>query len=137
MAALGLLAAWTADISLVLPHSKRSSLLWRVHTSMPLRTRPACAADSAGLAQVGLVAWQCGFLLADYLLRRPPFRQWQDVRLLDLGAGTGEMSASQRAWDSSRGGWHVHSRAPGALEPRPPGGCPAGAMLCWTACRGR
>lgn len=104
---------------------------------MPLRTRPACAADSAGLAQVGLVAWQCGFLLADYLLRRPPFRQWQDVRLLDLGAGTGEMSASQHAWDNSRGGWHVHSGPPRVSEPRPPGGCPAGVMLCWAACSRR
>jgi hypothetical protein len=44
---------------------------------------------------VGLVAWQCGFLLADLLLRRPPFRQWQDVRVVDLGAGTGEWAGCQ------------------------------------------
>lgn len=44
---------------------------------------------SSGLDCVGFVAWQCGLLLAEFLLRRPPFRQWQDVRVLDLGAGTG------------------------------------------------
>ncbi|KAL3148776.1 hypothetical protein ABBQ38_014185 [Trebouxia sp. C0009 RCD-2024] len=43
------------------------------------------------LENVGLVAWQSAFVLAEYLLRHPPFGQWHDVRAVDLGAGTGVM----------------------------------------------
>ena len=46
--------------------------------------------DSEHLEQVGLVVWQSAFVLAEYLLRNPPFGQWQDVHAVDLGAGTGE-----------------------------------------------
>ena len=43
------------------------------------------------LEHVGLVVWQSAFVLAEYLLRHPPFGQWHDVRAVDLGAGTGEL----------------------------------------------
>lgn len=36
------------------------------------------------LGNVGFVAWQCGFMLADLLLRRPPLGHWAGVRALDL-----------------------------------------------------
>ncbi|KAK9838308.1 hypothetical protein WJX81_003588 [Elliptochloris bilobata] len=42
-----------------------------------------------GLEMVGLVVWQSAFVLAEYLLRAPPFGQWADVRAVDLGTGTG------------------------------------------------
>lgn len=38
---------------------------------------------------MGLVVWQSAFVLAELLLRAPPFGQWDDVRTLDLGTGTG------------------------------------------------
>ena len=41
------------------------------------------------LGPVGLVVWQSAFLLAELLLRAPPFGQWADVRTVDLGTGTG------------------------------------------------
>ncbi|KAL0035376.1 hypothetical protein WJX77_003568 [Trebouxia sp. C0004] len=41
------------------------------------------------LEHVGLVVWQSAFVLAEYLLRHPPFGQWDDVHAVDLGAGTG------------------------------------------------
>ncbi|KAG2494446.1 hypothetical protein HYH03_007498 [Edaphochlamys debaryana] len=57
----------------------------------------------SSLADVGLVVWQAGFLLADHLLRHPPFATpgrrasagvdpaaaWRPVRALDLGTGSG------------------------------------------------
>ena len=51
------------------------------------------------LDHVGLVVWQSAFVLAEYLLRHPPFGQWSDVRVVDLGTGTGELrvQASLRA----------------------------------------
>jgi protein N-lysine methyltransferase METTL21A len=39
---------------------------------------------------VGLVVWQSAFLLAELLVRAPPFGAWGDVRVVDLGTGTGE-----------------------------------------------
>lgn len=48
------------------------------------------AQSQTGLENVGRVVWQCGFLLADYLIRRPPFRDWGGVNVVDLGAGTGQ-----------------------------------------------
>ena len=47
------------------------------------------ALRDASLENVGRVVWQSGFLLADYLIRNPPFREWPGVRVIDLGAGTG------------------------------------------------
>ncbi|KAL4424672.1 hypothetical protein ABPG77_004479 [Micractinium sp. CCAP 211/92] len=41
------------------------------------------------LSRVGLVVWQAGFVLADLLLRRPPFGSWHGTQVLDLGCGTG------------------------------------------------
>ena len=41
------------------------------------------------LGHVGLVVWQSAFVLAELLLRQPPFGQWHDVRVVDLGTGTG------------------------------------------------
>ena len=41
------------------------------------------------LSHVGLVVWQSAFVLAELLLRQPPFGQWHDVRVVDLGTGTG------------------------------------------------
>ena len=41
------------------------------------------------LSHVGLVVWQSAFVLADWLLRHPPFGQWADVSVLELGCGTG------------------------------------------------
>lgn len=46
------------------------------------------------LEHVGLVVWQSAFVLAEYLLRHPPFGQWHDVHAVDLGAGTGEHQRS-------------------------------------------
>ena len=46
-------------------------------------------AASDHLGSVGLVAWQCGFLLAEVLLRRPPCGGWPGVHVVDLGTGTG------------------------------------------------
>lgn len=46
------------------------------------------------LEHVGLVVWQSAFVLAEYLLRHPPFGQWDDVHAVDLGAGTGEPQRS-------------------------------------------
>ena len=44
---------------------------------------------SEDLSHVGLVVWQSAFLLAELLIRRPPFGAWGDVRVVDLGTGTG------------------------------------------------
>lgn len=44
------------------------------------------------LEHVGLVVWQSAFLLAELLVRRPPFGGWGDVRCVDLGTGTGVCS---------------------------------------------
>lgn len=46
---------------------------------------------AADLSNVGLVVWQSGVLLADLLLRRPPFGpgSWPGLAVLELGAGTG------------------------------------------------
>lgn len=41
------------------------------------------------LENVGFVVWQSAFVLAEYLLRMPPFGQWGDVKTVDLGTGTG------------------------------------------------
>eukprot|EP00884_Botryococcus_braunii_P005559 jgi/Botrbrau1/15003/Bobra.0018s0102.1 len=38
-----------------------------------------------GLDNVGLVVWQSAFVLAEYLLRHPPFAQWDDVTVVGLG----------------------------------------------------
>ncbi|KXZ54852.1 hypothetical protein GPECTOR_4g924 [Gonium pectorale] len=51
----------------------------------------------SSLANVGLVVWQAGFLLADYVLRRPPFggrggdpaAAWRPLTAVDLGTGSG------------------------------------------------
>ena len=43
------------------------------------------------LSHVGLVVWQSAFVLAELLLRQPPFGQWHDVRVIDLGTGTGTL----------------------------------------------
>lgn len=40
---------------------------------------------------MGLVVWQAGFVLADLLLRRPPFGSWHGAQVLDLGCGTGRL----------------------------------------------
>ncbi len=43
------------------------------------------------------VVWQSAFVLAEYLLRAPPFGQWADVRAVDLGTGTGAAPARGQA----------------------------------------
>ncbi len=53
---------------------------------------PDCSAPD--LSNVGLIVWQSAFVLADYLLARPPFGQWAGVRVLELGAGTGACGIS-------------------------------------------
>jgi hypothetical protein len=52
-------------------------------------TAPA-AGHKEDLSHVGLVVWQSAFLLAELLIRAPPFGAWGDVRVVDLGTGTGE-----------------------------------------------
>lgn len=42
-----------------------------------------------GLHNVGYVVWQSSFILAELLLRHPPFGTWPDVSVVDLGTGTG------------------------------------------------
>ncbi|PRW21012.1 hypothetical protein C2E21_8522 [Chlorella sorokiniana] len=49
----------------------------------------ALIAAPEDLSRVGLVVWQAGFVLADLLLRRPPFGSWHGATVLDLGCGTG------------------------------------------------
>ena len=44
-------------------------------------------AQGSSLNNVGRVVWQSGFLLADFLIRNPPFEEWSAVRVVDLGAG--------------------------------------------------
>mmetsp|Transcript_24712 Transcript_24712/g.53917 ORF Transcript_24712/g.53917 Transcript_24712/m.53917 type:complete len:326 (-) Transcript_24712:855-1832(-) len=46
-------------------------------------------APDSKLGKVGLVVWQCGFVLSDLLLRHPPWGTWAGIRVLDLGSGTG------------------------------------------------
>ncbi len=48
--------------------------------------------SKAPLNNVGLVVWQSAFVLADYLIARPPFRTWRDVSVIELGSGTGQGS---------------------------------------------
>ena len=45
--------------------------------------------EGAPLGYVGLVVWQSAFVLADYLVARPPYGTWQGVSVIDLGTGTG------------------------------------------------
>ena len=45
--------------------------------------------EGAPLGNVGLVVWQSAFVLADYLVARPPYGTWQGVSVVDLGTGTG------------------------------------------------
>lgn len=52
-------------------------------------TSNSSASREESLEDVGKVVWQSGFLLADYLIRKPPFGEWAGVRVIDLGAGTG------------------------------------------------
>ncbi|MEW5305946.1 MAG: hypothetical protein WDW36_008456 [Sanguina aurantia] len=66
------------------------------HSHTAALTAGASSAEAAGvgvartaLADVGLVVWQSGFVLAEYLLRAPPFGGWGDVTCVDLGTGTG------------------------------------------------
>jgi predicted nicotinamide N-methyase len=44
--------------------------------------------DSA-FPNVGLIVWQAGFVLADYLIRACPWQSWAGRRVLELGCGTG------------------------------------------------
>uniref|UniRef100_A0A061RWU8 Protein-lysine methyltransferase mettl21d n=1 Tax=Tetraselmis sp. GSL018 TaxID=582737 RepID=A0A061RWU8_9CHLO len=46
-------------------------------------------ARESPLRNVGLRVWQSAFILTEYLARCPPFGQWADTKVLDLGAGTG------------------------------------------------
>ena len=47
----------------------------------------------APLNNVGLVVWQSAFVLADYLVAHPPFGTWRNVSVVELGAGTGQVSS--------------------------------------------
>lgn len=51
------------------------------------------------LADVGLVVWQSGFVLAEYLLRTPPFGGWGDVSCVDLGTGGFHTPTTNHAGD--------------------------------------
>lgn len=48
-----------------------------------------CCRLRRALCVLRQVVWQSAFVLAEYLLRAPPFGQWADVRAVDLGTGTG------------------------------------------------
>lgn len=54
------------------------------------QAEPPGADKKEDLSHVGLVVWQSAFLLAELLIRAPPFGAWGDVRVVDLGTGTGE-----------------------------------------------
>lgn len=43
------------------------------------------------LDNVGLVVWQSAFVLAELLMSDPPYGSWHDVRVVDLGTGTGNV----------------------------------------------
>lgn len=45
------------------------------------------------LDNVGLVVWQSAFVLAELLMSHPPLGPWHDVRVVDLGTGTGQQTA--------------------------------------------
>lgn len=47
------------------------------------------ASSREQLANVGLCVWQSGFVLAELLLRLPPYGQFADVTVVELGCGTG------------------------------------------------
>jgi hypothetical protein len=70
--------------------------------------------SSRGLHNVGFVMWQSGFVLAELLLRQPPFRAWHDVSVVDLGTGTGVVRPAPPACRPAcrpaappAGGWHL------------------------------
>ena len=79
---------------------------------------PWYSADVKGeehLEHVGLVVWQSAFVLAEYLLRHPPFGQWDDVHAVDLGAGTGEPERNVHFMQVML--FPLHTAAPFALHP--------------------
>jgi hypothetical protein len=51
--------------------------------------QPGSGQPKEALQNVGLVVWQSAFVLAELLVSHPPFGTWQDVRVVDLGTGTG------------------------------------------------
>lgn len=50
---------------------------------------PAPSPPLSALSHVGLVVWQSGFVLADYMLRNQPCGWWVGLQCVELGAGTG------------------------------------------------
>lgn len=54
---------------------------------------PSSANGDYGSAfpNVGLVVWQSGFVLAEYLLRTQPFGSFEGIHILELGCGTGQL----------------------------------------------
>lgn len=88
---------------------------------------------------MGLVVWQAGFVLADLLLRQPPFGSWHGASVLDLGCGTGAPGARRPRAALA----HRQRRGPGLLcgtagavqdaarAPSPPSSKQAWRGSCW------
>jgi predicted nicotinamide N-methyase len=49
------------------------------------------ATYTSAFPNVGLVVWQAGLVLADYLLRTAPCGPWLNQRILELGCGVGQL----------------------------------------------
>jgi predicted nicotinamide N-methyase len=73
--------------------------------------------SSRGLHNVGYVMWQSGFVLAELLLRHPPFRAWHGVSVVDLGTGTGVVRRPRLAT------WPAPAARAAALEAGSPAAC--------------
>ena len=96
----------------------------------------AGAAEAAGqkedLGHVGLVVWQSAFLLAELLTRRPPWGTWSDVRVVDLGTGTGgpcTLEHLRLSLEGNRGLNRFGPQTGGQPESRP-----SRWSLCWCNC---
>ena len=48
---------------------------------------------------VGFVVWQSAFVLLEYLLRCPPFGQWADVKVVELGVLPRSEKKTRRVFD--------------------------------------
>ena len=90
----------SAASSMTLQRSRRPLPSAGMQGSGAHHNQARCAADDlasveregregAPLGNVGLVVWQSAFVLADYLVARPPYGTWQGVSVIDLGTGTG------------------------------------------------
>jgi hypothetical protein len=83
-------ASSSAPMPTLPPYSRTTATTASVSVPVPGdHPRDTGIPGPAHLANVGLVVWQAGFVLSDFLLTHPPWQQWHNVACLDLGTGTG------------------------------------------------